>query len=596
VTVFYIDVSHYDWGRAKGNLNWSVLKQSGVDIVFIRATYGDPLGFHPETRYFREMATAAKEAGLLVGGYHNLIHGDLSSIQRQVAWFRAELNSVQADFAMVDIEPYEALKANDLWPRIDDAELFVQEFNNQDSSRALAVYLAKWVWSSWLGKPDLRTLMQNAGGPLINANYPANEIKNYEEKYAAIGGDSGPGWTVYGGVMPEIWQYSSTSEVPGASPITDVNAYRGSLDQLTERFLRKDSTMSLIATVLWPGMKALSNSSKLGGIYANKPGYHNKRENLPASDYSVAQFAVDRQGPDDEAAAIDWTFPSAQAGDYREISKFSKRLYAARNDADDTRTKYIREFFGQIDSDSTVEGWDYSKNRAASSDKSHLWHIHLSIHRKYVNDPLAMKAILSILKGESLDTVTANTGRIVTYQHFTAKLPVLKINDSDPIGIYNGQSFVDRAQRQLQVTPDGDYGPATAAAIKEIGFGNGATINNDVWERLYAMWGASVESSETLQGTKRDVLVDYFHGRLPILKYGDDDSDNVDGSGTYYVTRLQRALGVTDDGDYGPETAAAVKKLQGGDGKTVDLSLWARLYGFRDVSVEGTTTNKSVRR
>ena len=26
---------------------------------------------------------------------------------------------------------------------------------------------------------------------------------------------------------------------------------------------------------------------ELGGIYANKPGYHNKRDNLPPHDYSV---------------------------------------------------------------------------------------------------------------------------------------------------------------------------------------------------------------------------------------------------------------------------------------------------------------------
>jgi hypothetical protein len=61
----------------------------------------------------------------------------------------------------------------------------------------------------------------------------------------------------------------------------------------------------------------------------------------------------------------------------------------------------MREFYGNTDSDREVEGWDYARGRSASSDDSHLWHIHISVHRKYVADKKAMRAILSILKGES---------------------------------------------------------------------------------------------------------------------------------------------------------------------------------------------------
>jgi hypothetical protein len=51
------------------------------------------------------------------------------------------------------------------------------------------------------------------------------------------------------------------------------------------------------------------------------PGY--------TTDYSINEFSVDREGPADEPAAIDWTFPDAQGGDYLTISKYSKRLLAA---------------------------------------------------------------------------------------------------------------------------------------------------------------------------------------------------------------------------------------------------------------------------
>lgn len=233
MTTLYIDVSHHDWDRNGGNLNWDRIQTSGIQTVFIRATYGDPNVYNPQTRFFREMATGAKAVGMRVGGYHNLINGDFNSIKRQVDYFRKELNAVGANYAMVDIEPYEALKTNNLWPRLAAAELFAQEFRNQDSERKLAVYLANWVWSGWLDKSDLRSLMEKAQGPLINANYPLGTEKgNPSSLYEKA---ANKGWISYGNVMPEIWQYSSNSQVPGASSVTDVNAFKGSVFTLDNR-------------------------------------------------------------------------------------------------------------------------------------------------------------------------------------------------------------------------------------------------------------------------------------------------------------------------------------------------------------------------
>jgi GH25 family lysozyme M1 (1,4-beta-N-acetylmuramidase) len=236
--MFYIDVSHYDWARYGGNLNWSQIKADGIDVVFIRASYGDPQIYSPETRYFKEMALEAKKAGLKVGGYHNLIHGDFSSIQRQITYFKGELDSVGADYAMIDVEPYEALKKNDLWPRLSDAELFTQEFSHVDA-RKVAVYLPQWVWSNWLNRADLRPLMDFAKGPLISSNYPLGSNNgDYQQLYAEIDSNpkySGLGWIPYGNVIPEVWQYSSNANVPGASSTTDVNTYEGTSEEFDIR-------------------------------------------------------------------------------------------------------------------------------------------------------------------------------------------------------------------------------------------------------------------------------------------------------------------------------------------------------------------------
>lgn len=69
---------------------------------------------------------------------------------------------------------------------------------------------------------------------------------------------------------------------------------------------------------------------------------------------------------------------------------------------------------------------------------------------------------------------------------------------------------------------------------------------------------------------------------LPVLHAGDDDSDY---EGYHMVARAQTLLNyqganLTVDGDYGDSTTAAVKRVLGGDGKTVDIDGWVKLAGL----------------
>lgn len=161
---------------------------------------------------------------------------------------------------------------------------------------------------------------------------------------------------------------------------------------------------------LWNQLHALEPSSTLGGIYANKPGYHNARGNLPGNDYSVCDDPPDQGGPPDKAAAIDWTFPDAQAGDYSTIAVYTKRLIDSGKDPDDTRLNGWRECYGNADSDSYVEGYDFRYGCDATSDSSHLWHIHLSCNRDQVTSQKNMEALLSVLRGESVSQWMGGTG------------------------------------------------------------------------------------------------------------------------------------------------------------------------------------------
>ena len=153
--------------------------------------------------------------------------------------------------------------------------------------------------------------------------------------------------------------------------------------------------------VLWQGLNALEPDTELGGIYANKSGYHNTRNANKISDYSVRE-TPDQAGPADKACALDWTFPDAQRGDFCRIALYSSRLLASGRDPLDPRLDSLREFYGNTDSDREVEGGDFRHDKAVSSDSSHLWHIHISITRSRVTDPAMARAVLSVLKGESV--------------------------------------------------------------------------------------------------------------------------------------------------------------------------------------------------
>lgn len=152
----------------------------------------------------------------------------------------------------------------------------------------------------------------------------------------------------------------------------------------------------------WEQFHAIESTAQLGGIFADKPGYHNTRNGNAAGNYSITS-TLDKQGPGDKAAAIDITFPDAQSARYATIAKYASRLLRSGQDPADERGNYLREFYGQTDSDTAVEGWDFQALISVTSDTSHLWHIHISVIRAYLDNWKAFRALLSILSGQTVE-------------------------------------------------------------------------------------------------------------------------------------------------------------------------------------------------
>ncbi|MDR7278375.1 hypothetical protein [Catenuloplanes atrovinosus] len=160
---------------------------------------------------------------------------------------------------------------------------------------------------------------------------------------------------------------------------------------------------------LWERFDRLESSALLGGIYAAKPGYHNYRNAVATSDYSRADVAADRQGPGDKAAALDLTMSAAA------MRAYTSRLDVAARARDERLyiggVPIIREFIGTKDNRSVYcyvltggrpLGVGADAGPDPGRDTTHLWHLHISFIRRFVNSSDAMNRIYSVLAGESL--------------------------------------------------------------------------------------------------------------------------------------------------------------------------------------------------
>lgn len=160
---------------------------------------------------------------------------------------------------------------------------------------------------------------------------------------------------------------------------------------------------------LWTDFDRFEPSALLGGVYAAKPGYHNYRNALSSSDYSVRDLAADRRGSGLKASAIDLSLSDAA------MRKYTGRLDSAARARDprlySPRGPVLREFIGTKNNSSVYcyvltggrpLGVGADAGPDPGRDKTHLWHIHLSIIRQFCEDWSALDGVLSVLRGESL--------------------------------------------------------------------------------------------------------------------------------------------------------------------------------------------------
>lgn len=195
-----IDVSHY-----QGTVDWSSVKNSGVQFVYVKASQGttstDPM--------FATNVNGARAVGLSVGAYHfaNPVYTDPNA---EAQHFFYTIKNVMPDFGdlapVLDLElPTDPSQANgsDLanW-----AKTFINEFTYL-SGRGVMIYTGNW----YIDQFSLTGLGQFQ---LWVANYGTNQPPN--------SGD----WTYW-----TAFQYSESGTVDGISGSVDMDVAM-SLDEL----------------------------------------------------------------------------------------------------------------------------------------------------------------------------------------------------------------------------------------------------------------------------------------------------------------------------------------------------------------------------
>lgn len=168
-----------------------------------------------------------------------------------------------------------------------------------------------------------------------------------------------------------------------------------------------------ITAEYWWFIEQLQALEPLDTVFAGawgraKPGYHCDYwmlVNTPAwkNDYSV-RLPEDKVGGtplEQFGAATDWTFKSAQRGDFSNIRKYGARVALAFANRD-PRLRGWREVLIQADADKAPEGFDFVTWTTRTPDSTHEWHGHFSCLRQFLRTLSVFKAMLSILRGETL--------------------------------------------------------------------------------------------------------------------------------------------------------------------------------------------------
>ena len=130
-----------------------------------------------------------------------------------------------------------------------------------------------------------------------------------------------------------------------------------------------------------------------------------------------------------------------------------------------------------------------------------------------------------------------------------------------------GADAVSRLQSALHLSTDGNFGPETEAAVRRLQARHGMTVDGVVGPATWSVLGVSSEETLTPPSSVVAAATKHSHGAKATVA---DTGEAGEEGGGDAVSRLQSALHLSADGNFGSETESAVKRLQARHGLTVD--------------------------
>lgn len=212
MAIYGVDVASY-----QGRPSWPAIRNSGVRFAFSKVTestnYVNPTWAH------NKAGMAALGEDFLPGAYH-FLHGGNGAAQAR--YFLDHAGDLDGFAVALDVEASGAGAAT--------AREWVAEFKRLTGGHPVIGYYPRWYWEQ-TGRPDLSFFDSIWQSRYVNGSGTPSQL------YSGV---PASWWTAFGGEPISILQFSSSGTVPGISGRCDVNAYRGTLDQLKALALKED--------------------------------------------------------------------------------------------------------------------------------------------------------------------------------------------------------------------------------------------------------------------------------------------------------------------------------------------------------------------
>ena len=189
-TLIGIDVSNH-----QGDIDWEMVKNSGVEFVFIRIGYGHNREAKiMEDEKFRQNLEGARKAGLKVGLYFYSYATEIWEAEEQANWIVKTLNGEKIDLPIVfDYETWKSFPTYNI--NIVDLNKVAKRFLDilHDNGYEGMNYSSKYY---------LNTIWNISEYPTWLAHYVSKT--NYDKDF-------------------KVWQFSNTGEVPGINGFVDLD-------------------------------------------------------------------------------------------------------------------------------------------------------------------------------------------------------------------------------------------------------------------------------------------------------------------------------------------------------------------------------------